>query len=120
MNNACSQLGCACIVSGSRGRSFSMIVGPAKVIPFGDTNVTSANKFQKMKDDLKRKTSVQTETTVLTVSHKIAPMGETIKKQAWIPSNATGPGLSKSKYSIISKITSKSLRLTFNDANVSI
>ncbi|KAL2736798.1 hypothetical protein V1477_013307 [Vespula maculifrons] len=57
MNNACSQLGCACIVSGSRGRSFSMRVGPAKVIPFGDTNVTSANKFRKMKDNLKRKTS---------------------------------------------------------------
>ncbi|KAL2745613.1 hypothetical protein V1477_006177 [Vespula maculifrons] len=68
MNSACSQLGCACIVSGNRGRSFSMRVGPAKVIPFGDTNVTSANKFQKMKDDLKRKTSVQTEKVTLRIA----------------------------------------------------
>lgn len=43
-----------CVASGLRlgveGRSFSTRIGPARVITNRDTNVTSANKFQKWKD----------------------------------------------------------------------
>ncbi|KAF7381841.1 hypothetical protein HZH68_015714 [Vespula germanica] len=46
---------------GIGGRSFSTRIRPARGIPNRDINVTSANKFQKRKDDLKRKTSIQTE-----------------------------------------------------------
>ncbi|KAF7384572.1 hypothetical protein HZH68_014184 [Vespula germanica] len=94
---------------GVGGRSFSTRIGSAGVITNQDTNVTSANKFQNWNDlegKTKKKderTNGNTKlryvkkfeidlllkiadvlrfmvlTTVLTVSHMIAPMGETIK-----------------------------------------
>ncbi|KAL2723623.1 hypothetical protein V1477_016456 [Vespula maculifrons] len=68
MNNACSQLGCACIVSRSRGRSFSMRVGPAKVIPFGDTNVTK-NRKMKNRRKIERSLNVLNESYGSLVKH---------------------------------------------------